>query len=146
LNPKIGGAIAAAIGIVILIGFLGLYFDVNKTDDVFHVTLADPAMYENGVFTDSFEIEEGSYQFGFVPNGDSPQTLTISLSGPNYYYIKKFVLNSESHETGISQYYTWSYTGDEESTIEISSQQIQITINPHENYNGPVSVFLKKRS
>ncbi len=146
LNPKIGGAIAAAIGIVILIGFLGLYFDVNKTDDVFHVTLADPAMYENGVFTDSFEIEEGSYQFGFVPNGDSPQTLTISLSGPNYYYIKKFVLNSESHETGISQYYTWSYTGDEESTIEISSQQIQITINPHENYNGPVSVFLKKQS
>jgi len=146
LNPKIGGAITAAIGIVILIGFLGLYFDGNKTDDVFHVTLADPAMYENGVFTDSFEIEEGSYQFGFVPNGDSPQTLTISLSGLNYYYIKKFVLNSESHETGISQYYTWSYTGDEESTIEISSQQIQITINPHENYNGPVSVFLKKRS
>ena len=147
LNPKIGGAITAAIGIVILIGFLGLYFDVNKTDDVFHVTLADPAMYENGVFTDSFEIEEGSYQFGFVPNGDSPQTLTISLSGPNYYYIEKFVLNSESHETGISQYYTWSYTGDEESTIEISSsQQVQITINPHENYNGPVSVFLKKQS
>jgi len=30
LNPKIGGAIAAAIGIVMLIGFLGLYFDVNK--------------------------------------------------------------------------------------------------------------------
>jgi len=147
LNPKIGVAITAAIGIVILIGFLGLYFDVNKTDDAFHVTLADPAMYENGVFTDSFEIEEGSYQFGFVPNGDSPQTLTISLSGSNYYYIEKFVLNSESHETGISQYYTWSYTGDEESTIEISSsQQVQITINPHENYNGPVSVFLKKQS
>jgi len=145
LNLKIGGAIAAVIGIVILIGFLGLYFDVNKTDDVFHITLADPAMYENGVFTDSFEIEEGSYQFEFVPNGDSPQTLTISLSGPNYYYIEKFVLNSEFHETGISQYYTWSYTGDK-STIEISSQQVQITINPHENYNGPVSVFLKKQS
>jgi len=146
LNPKIGGVIAAVIGIVILIGLLGLYFDENKTDDVFHVTLADPAMYENGVFTDLFEIEEGSYQFGFVPNGDSPQTLTISLSGPNYYYIEKFVLNSESHETGISQYYTWSYIGDEESAIEISSQQVQITINPHENYNGPVSVFLKKQS
>jgi len=145
LNLKIGGAIAAVIGIVILIGFLGLYFDVNKTDDVFHITLADPAMYENGVFTDSFEIEEGSYQFEFVPNGDSPQTLTISLSGPNYYYIEKFVLNSEFHETGISQYYTWSYIG-VKSTIEISSQQVQITINPHENYNGPVSVFLKKQS
>ena len=147
MNPKIGGVITAAIGIVILIGFLGLDFDVNKTDDVFHVTLADPTMYENGVFTDSFEIEKGSYQFGFVPNGDSPQTLTISLSGPNHYSIEKFVLNSKSHETGISQYYTWSYVGDEESTIEISSsQQVQITINPHENYNGPVSIFLKNQS
>ena len=147
MNPKIGAVIAAAVGIVILIGFLGLDFDVNKTDDVFHVTLADPTMYENGVFTDLFKIEKGSYQFGFVPNGDSPQTLTISLSGPNHYSIEKFVLNSKSHETGISQYYTWSYIGDEESTIEISSsQQVQITINPHENYNGPVSVFLKKQS
>lgn len=147
MNPKIGAAIAAAVGIVILIGFLGLDFDVNKTDDVFHVTLADPTMYENGVFTDLFEIEKGSYQFGFVPNGDSPQTLTISLSGPNHYSIEKFVLNSKSHETGISQYYTWSYVGDEESTIEISSsQQVRITINPHENYNGPVSIFLKNQS
>jgi hypothetical protein len=146
LNPKIGGTIAAAVCIVILIGFLVLDFDVNKTDDVFHVTLADPVMYENGVFTDSFEIEGGSYQFGFVPNGDSPQTLTISLSGPNHYSSEKFVLNSEFHETGISQYYTWSYIGDKESTIEISSQQVQITINPHEDYNGSVSVFLKKQS
>jgi hypothetical protein len=146
LNSKIGGAIAAAIGIVILVGFLGLDF-AEKTDDVFHVTLADPTMYENGVFTDSFEIEEGSYQFGFVPNGDSPQILTISLLGPDHQSIEKFVLNSESHETGISQYYTWSYIEDEDSTIEVSSsQQIQITIDPHENYNGPVSVFLKKQS
>ena len=88
MNPKIGGAIVAAVSIVILIVFLGLNFDVNKTDDAFHVTLADPTMYENGVYTDSFEIEEGSYQFGFVPNGDSPQTLTISLSGPNHYSIE----------------------------------------------------------
>jgi len=147
LNSKIGGVIAATIGIVILIGFLGLDFAENKTDNVFHVTLADPTMYENGVFTDSFEIEEGSYQFGFVPNGDSPQTLTISLSGPDHYSIEKFMLNSESHETGISQYYTWSYIADENSAIEISSsQQVQITINPHENYNGPVSVFVKKQS
>ncbi len=144
MNSKVGGAIAAAIGIVILIGFLGLDFE-EKTDNVFHVTLADPAMYENGVFTDSFEIDEGRYQFGFVPNGDSPKTLTISLSGSNHNSIEEFVLNSESHETGISQYYTWSYVGDADSIIEIISfQEVQITINPHGNYNGPVSVFLKK--
>ncbi|MFB5610275.1 MAG: hypothetical protein ACE5RT_00535 [Nitrosopumilaceae archaeon] len=146
MNTKIGGAVASAIGIIILVVFLGLDSDVNKSDNVFHVTLADPEMYENGVFTDSFEIDVGSYQFGFVPNGDSPKTLTISLSGPSHYSIEKFVLNSESHETGISQYYTWSYVGDEQSTIEVSSaQKVQITINPHENYNGPVSVFLKRQ-
>lgn len=146
MNIKIGGAVAAVIGIIILVVFLGLDSDVNKSDNVFHVILADPKMYENGVFTDSFEIEGGSYQFGFVPNGDSPQTLTISLSGPSHYSIEKFVLNSESHETGISQYYTWSYVGDEQSTIEVSSaQKVQITINPHESYNGPVSVFLKRQ-
>lgn len=146
MNTKIGGAVASIIGIIILVVFLGLDSDVNKSDNVFHVTLADPKMYENGVFTDSFEIDVGSYQFGFVPNGDSPQTLTISLSGPSHYYIEKFVLNSESHETGISQYFTWSYVGDKQSTIEVSSaQKVQITINPHENYNGPVSVFLKRQ-
>ncbi|MFQ5572930.1 MAG: hypothetical protein ACE5EJ_01625 [Nitrosopumilaceae archaeon] len=147
MNPKIGGAVVAAIGISILIGFFGLDFEERKTDDVFHVTLADPTMYENGVFTDSFEIKEGDYQFGFVPNGDSPKTLTISLLGPNYYYMEKFVLHSDSHETGISQYYTWSYVGDDELEIEIPSPQlVQIIIDPHENYNGPVSIFLKRIS
>jgi len=147
LNPKVGGAITASIGIAILIGFLGLDFGENRTENVFHVTLADPTMYENGVFTSSFEIEKGRYQFDFVPNGDSPKTLTISLSGPDHHSIEKFVLNSKSHETGISQYFTWNYVGDEDTTIQVSStQQVEITINPHENYNGPVSVFLKKQS
>ena len=145
MKSKVGGIIAIAIGIAVVIGVLGSDFDENKNDNVFHVTLADPTMYENGVFTDSFRIKEGRYQFGFVPSGDSPQILTISLSGANHYSSERFVLNSESHETGISQYFTWSYDGDGDSVIEISSpQEVQVTINPHENYNGPVSVFLKK--
>ena len=143
MKLKVGGVIVIGVGIVVAITLLELDFDVNKTDDVFHVTLADPAMYENGVFTDSFKIEGGRYQFGFVPNGDSPKTLTISLSGSDYNSMNRFVLNSVSHETGISQYYTWSYVG--ESIIQIpSSQEVKIIIDPHENYNGPVSVFLKK--
>ena len=143
MKLRVGGIIAIGIGIAVAIGFFGLGFEVNKTDYVFHVTLADPAMYENGVFTDFIEIEEGSYQFGFVPNGDSPKTLTISLSGSEYSSVNRFILDSVSHETGISQYYTWSYSG--ESSIKIpSSQRLKIIIDPHENYNGPVSVFLKK--
>ena len=62
---------------------------------IFHVTLADPTMYQHGVFTDSFEIQEGSYYFAFVPNGDSPQTIAISLKGPNYYSMERFVLHSD---------------------------------------------------
>lgn len=146
MNLKVSSSIIAVISIIVVIGFFGLNFTENNTESVFHVTLADPTMYENGIYTNSFEIERGSYQFGFVPNGDSPQKLTISLSGTDY-HIEEFVLNSKSHETGISQYYTWNYVGDEDATIQISStQQVQITINPHENYNGPVSVFLKKQS
>ena len=145
MKLKVGSIVAIAIGVAAAIGVLGSDFEEKKTDNVFHVTLADPAMYENGVFIDSFEIEKGRYQFGFVPNGDSPQKLTISLSGPNHNSVEEFELSSESHETGISQYFTWRYIGNNESAIEVvSSQQIQITINPNENYNGPVSVFLKK--
>lgn len=147
MNPKLGGVGATILGVSIFIVFLVMDFEKKSDDDVFHVTLADPAMYKNGVFTDSFEIEKGVYQFEFVPNGDSPKTLTISLFGPEHKSVEKFVLNSESHETGISQYFTWSYSGDGKSKIEISSsQEVQITINPHENYNGPVSIFLKKLS
>ena len=145
MKPKVVVTIAAVIGIATTIALLGLDFEDRKSNNVFHVTLADPVMYENGVFTDSFEIERGSYQFSFVPNGDSPQTLTISLLGPYHFSMERFVLKSDLQDTGISEYYIWRYVSGEESTIEIPiSQTVQITIDPHENYNGAVSVFLKR--
>jgi len=146
LKPKIIGYISIGVGIAIVFGVYTLIDSTDKNhQSIFHVTLADPVMYQNGVFTASFEIQEGSYYFAFVPNGDSPQTITISLQGSNYYSMERFVLDSDFHDTGISEYYTWSYIGDEESTIEIPSfQSIQITIDPHENYDGPVSVSLKR--
>ena len=57
--------------------------DSSDEDDgvVFHVTLADPQLYENGIYSDSFLISEGEYHFRFVPNGSSPKTLSISLNG-----------------------------------------------------------------
>ena len=73
LKPKIIGYISVGVGIAMV---FGIYTLIDSTDNnhqsIFHVTLADPAMYQNGVFTDSFEIQEGSYYFAFVPNGDSP--------------------------------------------------------------------------
>ncbi len=146
LKPKIIGYISIGVGIAVVFGVYTLIDSTDKNhQSIFHVTLADPTMYQNGVFTDSFEIQEGSYYFAFVPNGDSPQAITISLQGSDYYSMERFILHSDFHDTGISEYYTWSYIGDEESTITIpSSQSIQITIDPHENYDGPVSITLKR--
>ena len=146
MKKKIGGAIAAAVGISILIIFLGTEND-GKNNYAFHVILADPSMYKNGIFSKTFEIEEGVYWFDFVPNGDSPKMLTISLTGTNHNSVEEFELKSESHDAGISQYFTWSYEGDGNSEVVISpSQSVQISINPHGNLEGPVSVFLKKQS
>ncbi len=147
MNVKVGGIIVAAIIIVFFIGLFGVKFEERKTDDVFHVTLADPAMYENGVFIDSFEIEGGSYYFDFIPNGDSPQTLTIILQGADYYFMEVFELEGILHSTSISEYYTWRYNGDGDSEIMIPFfQELQITIDPNGDYDGPVSIILKKVS
>ncbi len=94
LKPKIIGYISVGVGIAMVFGVYTLIDSADKNHlSIFHVTLADPAMYQNGVFTDSFEIQEGSYYFAFVPNGDSPKTIAISIQGSNYYSMERFVLD-----------------------------------------------------
>jgi len=82
LKPKIIGYISVGVGIAIM---FGVYTSIDSAEknhqSIFHVTLADPTMYQNGVFTDSFEIQEGSYYFAFVPNGDSPHTIAKPHGG-----------------------------------------------------------------
>ena len=115
----------------------------NQTSTAYHVTLADPKLYNNGTFTDNFKIQKGTYQFSFVPNGDSPQNLSISLKG-NFSYNKDFSLQGTLHNTGISNYYTWDYLGNK--VIEVpEDQEIQIKINPHGSILGSVSVDLIKK-
>ena len=88
------GIIGLVIGIAIMIGFFGIQDDQNENEKkrVFHVTLASPDNYENGVFTDTFLIEEGDYEFGFVPNGDSPKNITITLKGEFFSFSENFSL------------------------------------------------------
>jgi hypothetical protein len=115
----------------------------NETGLAYHITLAAPKLYKNGTFTDNFKIQKGTYQFGFVPNGDSPQKLSISLQG-NFSYNEDFSLQGTLHNTGISSYYTWDYLG--KKVIEIPQyQEIQIKINPHGNVLGSVSVDLNRK-
>ena len=104
-------------GILIILGIiiLGVSISMNseEKDDnvVFHITLADPELYTNGIYTNNFTIESGTYFFRFVPNGSSPEILTIKLSSQNYNFIENFNLKGIPHESETSKYFTWEYEG-----------------------------------
>ncbi len=138
MNKKI---IIILIAIIIAIGLVSFSSDETseKKDATFHVTLADSDLYNNGIHTDTFTIDKGEYSFRFVPNGSSPKILSITLNGDNFDFSEDFKLESASHQTGISEYFTWEYVG--EKVIQISeSQEIAIIINPNGNIMGSVSV------
>ena len=111
----------------------------KKNESFFHITLADPEQYDNGVYSSTFVIEKGEYKFRFVPNGDSPQSLTISLKGHSFGFSENFKLNGTLHKTGISEYYTWDYDG-QKSILIPTQKEISIQINPNGNVRGSVSV------
>ncbi len=106
---------------------------------VFHATLADPDLYTNGVYTDEFTIDEGEYSFRFVPNGSSPEILSITLNGENFDFSENFKLESTSHQTGTSEYFTWEYNG-QKIILIAEMQNVSIIINPNGNVMGSVSV------
>ncbi|MDH3276762.1 MAG: hypothetical protein OEL77_02585 [Nitrosopumilus sp.] len=128
--------------IILIIVIIGLGSQSNPSDKknvVFHITLASPELYDKGVYSSTFIVEKGEYKFRFVPNGDSPQNLSISLKGDDFEFSENFVLNGTLHETGISEYYTWDYDG--QKVILIPTQkELSIKINPNENLKGSVSV------
>ncbi len=129
--------------IPILIITILVVFSSNLSKEknmIFHVTLADPELYNNGVYTNAFTIDKGEYYFRFVPNGSSPDTLSIKLAGEKLFnFSEDFQLESTSHQTGASEYFTWEYNG--KKTILISEMQtVFIIINPNGNVMGSVSV------
>ena len=129
------------ISIIIGVIVLGSQSDQPNTNNepVFHVTLASPELYKNGVYSSTFDLENGEYYFRFVPNGDSPQNLTISLNGDDFAFSEDFKLNGTLHDTGISEYYTWDYDG-QKSILIPTQKEIFIQINPNGNVKGSVSV------
>mgnify|MGYP007071976089 FL=1 len=132
------------LGFVVFDWITGLSDENEKiNDDIFHITLADPELYTNGVYTDEFLIDPGTYFFRFVPNGSSPEILSIKLNGQNYIFEENFELVGIPHESETAKYFTWEYNGNEKIIID-SSQEISITINPNGNVKGSVSVDLIK--
>jgi hypothetical protein len=138
MNKKI---IVIPIIVIFVVIMMNLSSDENgKEDDiVFHVTLADPNLYVNGIFTDELILEKGEYIFRFVPNGSSPEILSISLTNNALNFDEDFKLEGISHKTEISEYFTWKYEGEKLFSIS-EKQEISIAINPNGNVIGSVSV------
>ena len=91
------------------------------------------------------------YKFDFVPMGDSPERLKISVvwSGQGVQvFSEMLILEGTLVDTGISEYYTWDYTGNK--NFEISYQQCpnqktcnyDIMVERYGNLKGSVSIQL----
>jgi len=108
-------------------------------------------------------IEGGTYKIGFVPMGDSPAKIKLTMNGkwtetynvePSWEQIfsEEFVLEKSLVDTGISKYYTWEYIGQKyvqipelEGKIPSSDEAIyEIIINRSGNLEGSVSISLTK--
>ena len=146
MNKKI-----VVIPIIAIVGFIAIDWITGFSDQkeknnniVFHITLANPELYSNGVYTEKFSIDPGTYFFRFVPNGSSPEILSIKLTSQNYEFVENYTLIGTPHESETAKYFTWKYEGKGEIIIE-SSKQISININPNGNVNGSVSVDLIKK-
>ena len=131
------------IPIAIIVAIILVSFSSDETSgkkvDVFHVTLANPDLYVNGEFSQVLTLEKGEYFFRFVPNGSSPNILSITVVGENFSFYEDFELRNTLHQTGISEYFTWEYDGTNSFTIP-ESGEVEIIVNPNGNIMGSVSV------
>ena len=160
-KPIIGGIILAIIAIIIIFGEVinpDGSESIQNDNIVFHVTLADPALYdENGLYYHSFTVEEGLYEFRFVANGDSPKTLSILLWQPvrdNKIFAFEYLLQGTLVEDEFSSWYVWDYLGMKGFYLDLSDlylvldgelpTDVEIIISPNGNYDGPVSIDLIK--
>ena len=95
------------------------------------------------------------YKFEFVPMGDSPRWIKISIVGSSHInsgimvFSQMFVLEKTLIDTGISKYYTWDYIQGAKG-FQISTQQcpnqrtcvFDITVElPPDDLEGSVSIL-----
>ena len=87
----------------------------------------------------------GTYEFGFVPMGDSPQFLRLTISDDkgNQIFSEEFTLERSLVDTGISKYYTWNYLGNEFASVS-ERGNYEITIEREGNLKGSLSISLTK--
>ena len=157
----VGGIILAAI-----IGLVAAGAQINPvyTEDekrpnseVWSKRIADPEFADISIHKSSpISLERNvQYKFEFVPMGDSPERLKISIawSGQGVeVFSEMFVLEKTLVDTGISKCYTWEYVGKE--NVLVSNQQCpnqktcnyEITVERFGNLEGSVSMSLSRVS
>ncbi len=157
----IGGIILASI-----IGLVAAGAQINPeyTEDekrpnseVWSKRIAGPEFADTSIHKSSpISLERNvQYKFEFVPMGDSPERLKISIvwSGQGVeVFSEMFVLEKTLIDTGISKYYTWEYIGKE--NVLVSNQQCpnqktcnyEITVERFGNLEGSVSMSLSRVS
>ena len=154
-KPIVGGIILVAIlGLVAA----GAQINPENTDDekrpnseVWSIRIEGPEFDDINIHEfETITLERDvSYKFEFVPMGDSPERLKISIGNV---FSETFVLERTLVDTGISKYYTWEYIGKE--NLLISNQQCsdqktcdyEITVERFGNLKGSVSISLSRVS
>ena len=152
-KPIIGGIILAAIiGVV----FVGAEINPDNPEnekspnsEVWSTRIAGPeyADISNHRYAPITLERKIPYEFDFVPMGDSPERLKISVGN---FFSEMFILEGTLVDTGISEYYTWDYTGNK--NFEISYEQCpnqktcnyDITVERYGNLKGSVTISLSR--
>ena len=157
-KPIVGGIILASIiGVV----FAGAQINPDNPEnedsnsEVWSTRIAGPAFDDtwNHKYSPITLERKIPYEFDFVPMGDSPERLKISVvwSGQGVHvFSEMFILEGTLVDTGISEYYTWDYTGNK--NFEISYEQCpnqktcnyDITVERYGNLKGSVTISLSR--
>ena len=152
-KPIIGGIILVAI-----IGIVSVGAQINPDNpenekspnsEVWSTRIAGPEFDDifNHMYSSITLERKVPYKFDFVPMGDSPERLKISVGSV---FSEMFILEGMLVDTGISKYYTWDYIGNK--NFEISYDQCpnqktcnyDITVERYGNLKGSVTISLSR--
>ena len=158
-KPIIGAIILAAIIVVVSVGAQinpdNPENEENQKSEVWSTRISGPEF--DDVFNHRYSPitleRKVPYKFDFVPMGDSPERLKISVGGKGSeveVFSEMLYLEGMLMDTGISEYYTWDYTGNK--NFEISYQECpnqktcnyDITVERYGNLKGSVSISLSR--
>ena len=153
-KPIIGGIILAAIIGVVFVG-AEINPDNPENKEVWSTRIAGPeyADISNHRYAPITLERKIPYEFHFVPMGDSPERLKISVvwSGQGVQVFSEMLyLEGTLVDTGISEYYTWDYVGNK--NFEVSFEQCpnqktcnyDITVERYGNLEGSVTISLSR--